>query len=196
MNRGKIPFLGLMAFLLSGCEQPTPSQPYSFQTPRPSPPQPSHHQIQLLAIRRHGLRTKALLNPSEQRIFWNLVQWASKSEHKYRIFPQTSLGEVFQSVDQSDTGAYSAVVCKRADFLVTRSDFTPLALVEYFGPGHKGPTSADRDAIKLAAAENAGILFIVIEEGEEAQAVDIVEAAISRGASRHRIATSDSRTPE
>lgn len=177
MNYWKPAVLALCALGLSGCferqgrtRMPPRSIPASSAPSRPDRP-PLSHAEQLAAIRRSRLRSKRILNGGETTVFWGLTRLVKIQEFQGRLFvyPQVSLGEVFGDSDKP-SDAHRTINGKRADFCIVDKSWEPMALVEYQGAGHYGETAperkqaAERDEIKRAASERAGILYHAIPE--------------------------------
>ncbi len=78
---------------------------------------------------------------------------------RYRIFAQTSLGEVLQSKDE---GAFYSINSKRVDVLIVDHAGWPVLAVEYQGEGHFKGNAAARDAIKKEALRKAGVRYLEV----------------------------------
>jgi hypothetical protein len=160
----KLLILTITCLFLTGCnELPTqPTTPSSQSGHIPfQQPTPELYDRQLTIVRRSQYKKQSLLNRSEQKVFWALIEFCQNKD--YRIFPQVSLGEILSAEQES----YSVINSKRVDFCLTNKQFIPLAVIEYQGKGHKNQTSSQRDSVKKQSAEKAGILYIPILFGEE-----------------------------
>jgi len=77
-----------------------------------------------------------------------------------------SCGEIF--THPKKTVFLKTVNSKRVDFCITDNKFSPMAIIEYQGSGHKlSGDSGYRDATKSQAALDAGIKFIQLFNGEK-----------------------------
>jgi Protein of unknown function (DUF2726) len=82
----------------------------------------------------------------------------------YRIFAQTSLGEILRSPDEE---AFRSINSKRVDILIVDPDSWPVLAVEYQGSGHYQGTAAARDAVKKEALRKAGVRYVEVSENDD-----------------------------
>ncbi len=149
----KILFIGATLFLLSGCT----IDGFENRT-TPTWPTPSHNQEEIAHVRRNRYDWQPILNYSERKLYWKLINQCSKNKNGI-VFAQVSLGEILQHKDYS---VYKDVNSKRCDFCITDRNFNPVAVIEYHGEGHYGETSNLRDTVKRNAVESAGLLYFAI----------------------------------
>lgn len=168
--KNKLLPLAAIAFLIVGCSptnQTSTSATSGTIAPIPAPT-PERYRQELEIVRRGNFKRQRLLNKSEESLYWRLEDYCSQNDLK--LFAQVSLGEILTTRRED----YRFVNSKRVDFCITDSNLMPIAVVEYQGSGHKNSTSNERDAVKRAAVENADVLFIEINVGEERQAHEIL----------------------
>lgn len=116
----------------------------------------------LAAVMHGGFDRQRILNRSEYRVFC-IVERALRAHNGYRVFPQTSLGEVLQSPDKE---AFMAINAKRVDLLVVDGAGWPVLAIEYQGEGHYQGVAIARDAIKKEALRKAGVRYIEVMAGD------------------------------
>lgn len=108
-----------------------------------------------------------LLSSAEYKVF-RIVEgdiWAAR--RGYRVFAQTSLGEILRSPDDD---AFHSINSKRVDILVVDQWGWPAVAIEYQGEGHYQGTAAARDAVKKEALRKAGVRYVEISDRDsEAQ---------------------------
>jgi phosphoribosyl 1,2-cyclic phosphodiesterase len=114
---------------------------------------------QLCAVMAAPFERRQLLNWSEYQTFKIVEADVAAMQQGFRVYPQTSLGEVLYS---SDTNAFRSVNSKRVDMLIVNRAGWPIAAVEYQGTGHYQGTAAARDAVKKEALRKAGIRYVEI----------------------------------
>jgi len=114
---------------------------------------------QLHAVMESSFQRRRILSPSEYRVFKAIEDDVAAVRKGYRVFAQTSLGEILQSPDHD---AYSSINSKRVDILVVDQGGWPVVAVEHQGRGHYQGTSAARDAIKKEALRKAGVRYVEI----------------------------------
>lgn len=114
---------------------------------------------QLSAVMGAPFQRRRLLSPSEFRVFKAIEDDLATARQGYRVFAQTSLGEVLAS---SDKNAFRSINSKRVDILVVDRGGWPVVAVEYQGSGHYQGTAAARDAIKKEALRKAGVRYIEV----------------------------------
>lgn len=105
-----------------------------------------------------------LLNSHEYWVFRAIEKDVIAARQGYRVFAQTSLGEILKSPNEA---AYRAINSKRVDMLVIDSNGWPVLAVEYQGSGHYQGKAAARDAIKKEALRKAGIRYVEVAADED-----------------------------
>jgi hypothetical protein len=98
------------------------------------------------------------MNQGEYRVFC-AVERALGMRNGYRVFPQTSLGEVLKSPNED---AFMAINAKRVDLLVVDGKGWPVLAIEYQGEGHYQGVAIARDAIKKEALRKAGVGYLEV----------------------------------
>lgn len=126
----------------------------------------SADQLRLVMAARFA--AKRVMSKAEYAVFKAVEAEAAALPNGYRVFAQTSLGEVLWSEDRS---AYSAINSKRVDVLVIGPTGLPVLAVEHQGPGHYQGDAAARDAVKKEALRRAGVAYIEVAEGEPPDAI-------------------------
>jgi hypothetical protein len=114
---------------------------------------------QLLAVMAAPFQRRKVLNFSEYRAFKVIADDLAAARQGYRVFAQTSLGEILQSPDQN---AFRSINSKRVDILIVDRSGWPVVAVEYQGEGHYQGTAAARDAIKKEALRKAGVRYVEV----------------------------------
>jgi Protein of unknown function (DUF2726) len=109
-----------------------------------------------------------LLNFEEYPVFKIIEQDIASAQKGYRVFAQTSLGEVLDSLDRD---AFHSINSKRVDILIVDQGGRPVVAVEYQGSGHYQGTAATRDAIKKEALEKAGIRYVEVFPSDSAEQI-------------------------
>jgi hypothetical protein len=117
---------------------------------------------QLHAVMAGSFKRQRVLSPSEYRVFQIIEDEVAAQRAGYRVFAQTSLGEVITSDDRD---AFSSINSKRVDILVIDPGGWPFLAVEFQGDGHYQGTAAARDAVKKEALRKAGVRYL--EFGKE-----------------------------
>jgi hypothetical protein len=142
----------------------TPYKPYAYKST--SIPDLRDVGEQLHAVMAAPFEKRRILSSSEYRTFRIVENEISASSTGYRVFAQTSLGEVLTS---SNSNAFHSINSKRVDILIVDRGGWPVAAVEYQGSGHYQGTAAGRDAVKKEALRKAGVRYIEVFEsdGEE-----------------------------
>lgn len=112
---------------------------------------------QMHAVMAGAFRKQRVLTPSEYRLFQVIEDEVSALRAGYRVFAQTSLGEVIASDDRD---AFISINSKRVDILVIDSGGYPCLAVEFQGDGHYQGTAAARDAVKKEALRKAGVRYL------------------------------------
>nr|WP_246473057.1 DUF2726 domain-containing protein [Pelagibacterium limicola] len=101
------------------------------------------------------------MNASEYRVFRIIENEIRRQWPRYRVFSQTSLGEIIRSPDPQ---AHSCINSKRVDVVVISPLGTPALVAEYQGGGHFQNSAAARDAVKKEALRRAGVAYLEILE--------------------------------
>jgi hypothetical protein len=114
---------------------------------------------QVGAVNGAPFRQKRVLNIGEHRVFRIIENELISLRRGYRVFAQTSLGEILSSPDRA---AFLAINDKRVDILVVDRDQWPVLAIEYQGEGHYRETAVARDTIKAMALNNAGVGYLEI----------------------------------
>ena len=137
---------------------------------------------QLTAALEGGYGKQSLLNTNEKKIFHIANRVIKLNKQGLYCFPQVSCGEIFTHPDKSVF--LKTVNSKRVDFCITDKKFSPLAVIEYQGSGHKiSGDSGYRDATKSQAALDADIKFIQLfngEKWEEKLATELAKLSMQR----------------
>lgn len=118
---------------------------------------------QLHAVMAAAFQRRRLLSSSEYRVFKVIEDDVTSAQNGYRVFAQTSLGQVLRSPDEN---AFRSINSKRVDILVVDRGGWPVLAVEYQGNGHYQGTAAARDAIKKEALRKAGVRYVEISTGD------------------------------
>jgi hypothetical protein len=106
---------------------------------------------------------RKILNWPEYCTFRIIEDEIATAYRGYRVFAQTSLGEILSS---SNDDAFFAINNKRADILIVDRSGLPVLAIEYQGSGHYQGTAIGRDTIKRAALQKAGVGYLEIFEGD------------------------------
>jgi hypothetical protein len=123
---------------------------------------------QLNAVMAAPFEKRRLLNWSEYQAFKIIEADMAAARRGYRVFAQTSLGEVLMSPDED---AFCSINSKRVDILIVDKSGWPLAAVEYQGNGHYQGAAAARDAIKKEALRKAGVRYVEITATDSAEQI-------------------------
>jgi hypothetical protein len=129
----------------------------SFQFDRPKARDLTDVGQQLHAVMAGSFKRQRVLSSSEYRVFQIVENEAAAQRGGYRVFAQTSLGEVITSDDRD---AFSSINSKRVDILVIDPGGWPFLAVEFQGDGHYQGTAAGRDAVKKEALRKAGVRYL------------------------------------
>lgn len=116
-----------------------------------------HFGQQMESVMASTFEKRRIMNASEYRVFRVIEQVIASTS--YRLFAQTSLGEILQSKDES---AFYSINSKRVDVLVVDRGGWPALAIEYQGKGHFKGTAAARDAIKKEALRKAGVRYLEV----------------------------------
>ena len=109
---------------------------------------------QLTRVMASPFTTRPVMTMREYKVFQTVEREAAACRMGYRVFAQTSLGEVLRSPDEF---AFRSINSKRADVLVIDYRGHPVIAIEYQGGGHYQGTAAVRDAVKREALRKAGV---------------------------------------
>jgi hypothetical protein len=123
---------------------------------------------QLNAVMAASFEKRRLLNWPEYQAFRIIEADIATARRGYRVFAQTSLGEVLTSPDDD---AFHSINSKRVDILIVDKGGWPVAAVEYQGDGHYQGTAAARDAIKKEALRKAGVRYVEITATDSAEQI-------------------------
>lgn len=116
---------------------------------------------QLRFVQEADFIAKKVMNLSEYQVFKTVEQQVATMHGGYRVFAQTSLGEIIRSEDRN---AHSSINSKRADVVVIGPNGHPALVVEYQGSGHYQGDAATRDAVKKEALRKAGVAYLEVTE--------------------------------
>jgi hypothetical protein len=131
-----------------------PYQPLGFNQPRPDLADVGQ---QLHAVMAGSFERRRVLSSSEYRVFAIIEREIAAQRPGYRVFAQTSLGQILMSGNRD---AFRSINSKRVDILVVDRGGWPCLAIEYQGDGHYQGTAAARDAVKKEALRKAGVRYI------------------------------------
>ena len=123
---------------------------------------------QLYAVMGASFQKRQLLNRSEYKAFKVVEDEIAAARRGYRVFAQTSLGEILSSPSDD---AFRSINSKRVDILIVDQGGWPVAAVEYQGSGHYQGTAAARDAVKKEALRKAGVRYVEVSEIDSAEQI-------------------------
>ena len=123
---------------------------------------------QLHAVMAASFQRRRLLSTSEYQAFKIIEADVAAERRGYRVFAQTSLGEVLTSPDEN---AFRSINSKRVDILIVDPGGWPVVAVEYQGGGHYQGTAAARDAVKKEALRKAGVRYVELSAGDGAEQI-------------------------
>ena len=123
---------------------------------------------QLHAVMAASFQRRRLLNASEYQAFKIIEDDIALERRGYRVFAQTSLGEVLTSPTEN---AFRSINSKRVDILIVDPGGWPVAAVEYQGGGHYQGTAAARDAVKKEALRKADVRYVEITPSDSAEQI-------------------------
>lgn len=106
---------------------------------------------------------RKVMSKAEYAVFRIVEEEVARAKRGFRVFAQTSLGEIIYS---NDPKAFSAVNSKRVDIVVVGPYGDAAVAVEYQGSGHYRGTAVIRDAVKREALRKAGVSFLEINVGD------------------------------
>jgi len=146
----------------------------SLTPPNDARPTNTDPKIQLLTIKSPSISVerRKIMNKNEATVFYELLNLINtRTELKgWHAFPQVSLGEIMH-VHGPDTNlakaAYGTINAKRSDIVFCDNLGWPRAVIEYQGSGHYLGSGMERDRVKEAACQRAGIAFIEIHDDDE-----------------------------
>lgn len=116
---------------------------------------------QLNAVMAAPFKKRKVLSRLEYRAFRIVEDNIAKMGGGYRVFAQTSLGQILSSPSKH---AFRSINSKRVDILVVDWKGHAVLAVEYNGSGHYLGTAAGRDAVKKEALRKAGVQYVEISE--------------------------------
>ena len=125
-----------------------------YQQQRPDLSDPGQ---QLDAVIAGSFKKRRVLNSAEYRVFAIAEEEVKTQQEGYRVFAQTSLGEILTSKDDH---AFRSINSKRVDILIIDRSGWPVLAVEYQGNGHYQGTAVKRDAVKKEALRKAGVRYL------------------------------------
>jgi len=115
-----------------------------------------------------SFQRRRLLSRSEYDTFKIIEDDIAAARRGYRVFAQTSLGEVLTSPSED---AFRSINSKRVDILIVDQGGWPVVAVEYQGSGHYQGTAAARDAVKKEALRKAGVHYVEVSESDSAEQI-------------------------
>ncbi|MCX4028196.1 DUF2726 domain-containing protein [Endozoicomonas sp. SM1973] len=116
------------------------------------------YEEQLNQVNQYTYTSKPLLNHSEVKLYWVLVNFFKSKQ--LLVFAQVNLGQL---LGHHDNDVHAIINSKRVDFCITNRRYLPVLVIEYNGKGHNQAYAQQRDQIKQKAVEGAGIIFEAIE---------------------------------
>jgi len=128
-------------------------------TPAPRSHDPADPSDQLRAVMAAQFTARKVMRLGEYRVFRLVEKLVQNHRGGFRVFAQTSLGEIIESKDRI---AHSAINSKRVDMLVIGPNGLPMVAIEYQGNGHHQSEAAARDAVKKEALRKAGVQYVEI----------------------------------
>lgn len=147
---------------------------------------------QLDAVMAGSFEKRRVLGLGEYRVFKIVEDDVAAIHQGYRVFAQTSLGEILQSPSQD---AFRSINSKRVDILVVDRGGWPILAIEYQGSGHYMGTAAARDAIKKEALRKAGVGYLEVLADESTDQIrSHVREQLGRNAVASRSLGGPSRT--
>jgi len=119
---------------------------------------------QLNVVMAASFERRTLLSSREYKVFKIIEADIAAAHRGYRVFAQTSLGEILASPSKE---AFLSINSKRVDILIVDPDSWPVLAVEYQGSGHYQGTAAARDAVKKEALRKAGVRYVEVSENDD-----------------------------
>lgn len=126
---------------------------------------------QLHAVIAAPFERRRLLSAAEYQAFKVIEDCLQSSRRGYRVFAQTSLGEILASPDEN---AFRSINSKRVDILIVDHGGWPVLAVEYQGGAHYQGTAAIRDAVKKEALNKAGIGYAEVFASDNAEEIRLL----------------------
>ncbi len=114
---------------------------------------------QLRFVQAADFKPKKVMTLAEYKVFKTVEEQVAMMKGGYRVFAQTSLGEIMTSNDRK---GLSSINSKRADVVVVGPYGDPELVVEYQGGGHYQGDAAARDAVKKEALRKAGVAYLEV----------------------------------
>ena len=168
---------GMLIYLLTGRSSrragPWGSHRYgrtSLEKRRPFRPALNVEQ-QLHVVATAAFERRRLLSASEYRVFKTIEEVLIAARCGYRVFAQTSLGEILASPDEQ---AFRSINSKRVDILIVDQAGWPVLAVEFQGGGHYQGTAAIRDAVKKEALAKAGVGYVEVFASDPADEIRLL----------------------
>ena len=139
--------------------------------PSYQPENKSFSNKQLEEVLKCKFEKQRLFNQTEEKVYRLIIEMINThAEGHFKVNEQTSLGEILKcKEDFWGNKAFKAINSKRIDLLIVNRDLMPIAAIEVNGTGHYFNNALERDEIKRAAIESAGIKYIAIRENENAK---------------------------
>lgn len=130
---------------------------------------------QLVFVSAVEFERQPLLNKGEFRVLLVLEAVVRELRSGHRVMAQTSLGEVLRPKRNGNTVdedlAFRSINSKRSDFIVVDRRGLAVLAVEYQGGGHYQGSALQRDAVKRAVFESAGVTLIEIPSQFDTEAL-------------------------
>lgn len=127
----------------------------------------SYSNKQLSEVLKCKFEKQRLFNHTEEKIYRLLIEMINThAKGHFKVNGQTSLGEILKCKERF---GFNAINSKRIDLLIVNRDLMPVAAIEVNGTGHYQNNALERDEIKRAAIESAGIKYIAVRENENAR---------------------------
>jgi hypothetical protein len=124
---------------------------------------------QLSLVTNASFSTQPIMNKGEYSVFSLTEKFVKANLPGYRVFAQTSLGEVLRSPDRN---AFLAINSKRVDILIVNAVGVSILAIEYQGDGHYQNNAPMRDAVKKEALRKAGVPTVEINANDMRPAIE------------------------
>jgi uncharacterized protein DUF2726 len=134
-------------------------------------PAPTTVEQQLHAVVTSSFQRRRLLSSLEYQTFKVIEDCVAASRRGYRVFAQTSLGEILASPDEH---AYRSINSKRVDILIVDRGGWPVLAVEYQGGAHYQGAAAIRDAVKKEALLKAGVGYAEVFRSDSPEEIRLL----------------------